>query len=87
MLSKEIIEEIKQQKWKRGDDKRAWQVANSLIITKWIAQILVNNWYKAYFIITWFIIAIKEVGDRFHNNFVESLKAHLYSIRASISGL
>jgi hypothetical protein len=77
MLDKEVIEEIKQQKWKGREDKRAQQVANSFTITKRIAQIFVNKWYKTYFIITWSIIAIKEVGDRFHNNFVESLKAHL----------
>jgi hypothetical protein len=41
-----------------------------------MAKRLMSQWNREDFITTWSTIAIKEIKDKLHKNFVASLKAH-----------
>lgn len=75
-LDRKIAKEIKQQKWKEREDKKAKWVANSLNVTEKVVQKLAEKHAWTNFTSTWFVITLRKVGDKFQQNFTMGLKVH-----------
>ncbi len=58
----------------KEEDKKAQWVANSIIVTNKLTQMLLNKQYKVNFATIWSQAIINATKDRFHNSFATSLK-------------
>jgi hypothetical protein len=68
-MDKAIVKEIKDGRWKENDDQKLTKVIDLRIATNWIAQKVVEKCMKTQFVTTWTLAIVREVGDKFHQNF------------------
>jgi hypothetical protein len=54
---------------KKKEEKWSKKAIKTLTIVEWATQKLIEKQTRATFIQVWSPIAIKDVGDQFHNNF------------------
>jgi hypothetical protein len=57
------------------------KTAKTFIIAKWATQRSIEKWTRATFIQAWSPIAIRDVGDQFHNNFTIGLQINPYGYK------
>jgi hypothetical protein len=68
-MDKVVIEEIKKGKRKKWEDNWAKRKKKLGIIIDVTVIKITKMFVKAKLTITWTLIVVKEVGDRFHQNF------------------
>jgi len=68
-MDKAIVKEIKEGRWKEKEDQKLTKVIDVRIAKNWIAQKVVEKCMKTQFVATWILAIIREVGDKFHQNF------------------
>jgi len=67
---------IREQRQKAKKHKKVKQIIDSFAATKKTTQSLVEKCAKLFFNNVWFAIVVREVGSKFHRNFVVGFKAH-----------
>jgi hypothetical protein len=71
-MDKAIVKEMKSRRWKKKEDK--WlRVVNLGTTTNWGIQRAIEKCAIVEFTTTWTPTMVKEVGDKFHQNFQASL--------------
>jgi len=68
-MDKAIVNEIREGRWKEKEDQKLTKVIDLKIATNWIVQKVVEKCMKTQFATTWTLAIIREVGDKFHQNF------------------
>jgi hypothetical protein len=67
---------IREERHKEKEQKKVKQIVDSFVVTKKTIQSLVEKCAKANFNNVWFATIVREVGNKFHRNFVVGFKAH-----------
>jgi hypothetical protein len=75
-MDKEVAKIIKEQTKKEREETKKRHATNSHNVVDRIAQRLIEKQYKVDFNRTWSTIAIIKAGNRFHQNFQASFRAH-----------
>jgi hypothetical protein len=75
-MDKEATKIIKEQRRKEKEEMKQRRVANSHTVINRTIEKLVEKRYKIDFNRTWFIVAIKQVRDIFHQIFQFGYRAH-----------
>jgi len=68
-MDKAIVNEIREGRWKEKEDQKLTKVIDLKIATNWIVKKVVEKCMKTQFATTWTLAIIREVGDKFHQNF------------------
>jgi Leu/Phe-tRNA-protein transferase len=68
-MDKEIVKEIKEGRWKEKEDQKLTKITYLRIATNWIAQKVIEKCMKTQFATTWTLAIVREVHDKFHQNF------------------
>jgi hypothetical protein len=71
-----VVEKIKEDRWKKREEKRLNRVADvgSIVAT----QKVVEKWARTQFSTARILKIVKEVGNKFHQKFYTSMWANLY---------
>ncbi len=86
-MDKEAAKIIRKQR-KKEREKTKWKRAtHSHTAKNRVVERLVQKRYKANFNWTWFTVAIKEVEDKFHQNFQAGFKAHSFRYKGVNLGI
>jgi hypothetical protein len=80
-MAKAIVDDTRECKWKEKEEKWFERAIKTLIIVERTIQRSIEKWTRATFIQDWSPIAIRDVGDQFHNNFATRLQASPYQYR------
>lgn len=75
-MDKEVAKIIREQTKKEREETKKRHTINSHNVVDRIAQRLIEKQYRIYFNQTWSTITIIEAGNRFHQNFQASFRAH-----------
>jgi len=68
-MDKAIVKEIKGGRWKEKEDQKLTKVINFKIATNRIAEKVVEKCMRTQLATTWTLAIVREVGDKFHQNF------------------
>jgi len=75
-LEKKIVNKIKEHKTKEKEEKKSREVEHTPTPMERVAQKNVENEDKDWFNNAWFVIVVRVVGEKFHNNFKAKFRAH-----------
>ncbi len=77
-MNKAKRKQIKEGRWKEKEEKCVRKSTDVMAKARWVAKTIAKKLIRKLFVLTWFVVVVREASELFHYNVQASLQTNPY---------